>query len=118
MKNATIQLVLLDDDAWLRRNWELRSDAAGITLASYANPDIFLNEIESISKVTPIFVDYDLGHKIHGLEVLRKLSRKGYKNLHLASGMCSFEGTIENFPFKITSKEFPNYLFAKKGETA
>lgn len=83
-----IQAVLVDDDEYMRKDWEKHAKKAGIKLLTFETSKQLDSIIEKISKDDcEIYIDRELGEdKAKGEEVATNLRNLGFKKLYLATG--------------------------------
>jgi len=103
---APARAVLIDDDTIVHMNWEAAAEEAGIELKTYKGPVEFLQNLETFSKVTPIYIDSELGVDLKGEEVAATLKEKGFTNLTLVTGYSPER--FSHLPWlKVRGKESP-----------
>ncbi len=83
---ALVDAILIDDDSLIHLTWEMAAKAAGKQLRAFLHPDRFFEVAESISKLSPVYVDANLGSGIKGEEIAKKVSDLGFKKVYLATG--------------------------------
>lgn len=103
---APARAVLIDDDTIVHMNWETAAEEAGIELKSFKGPSEFLANLEAFPKVTPIYIDSELGADMKGEDVAATLKEKGYANLTLVTGYSPER--FAHLPWlKVRGKESP-----------
>ncbi len=84
---AIYDAVHIDDDPLSRRTWLLFSKSKNVTLLSLEHPREFDKIADSVSKTTPIYIDYEFGEgEITGLEFSKTLFSRGYTKLYISTG--------------------------------
>ncbi|MFH0799592.1 MAG: hybrid sensor histidine kinase/response regulator [Pseudomonadota bacterium] len=78
--------ILIDDDDLVHINWKMAAKRKNKIVRVYAGPDEFWKESELFSKNTPIYVDSNLAGGVKGEDISRMMGKKGFSNLHLATG--------------------------------
>lgn len=90
-------LILIDDDRYIRLAWKLHAQNSGKTIKTYDSLESFFAEAKKISKNTPIYLDINLNGK-RSLDYLSQFDEMGFRNLTLASGE---DLPIEHLPASI-----------------
>lgn len=103
---APARAVLIDDDTIVHMNWETAAEEAGIELRSFKGPSEFLSNLEAFPKVTPIYIDSELGVDMKGEDIAATLKEKGFTNLTLVTGY-SPERFAHLSWLKVRGKESP-----------
>lgn len=83
---SEIDAVLIDDDDLVHMNWKMAAKRQDKIIRIYANPDTFWKEAMTLPKDIPIYVDSNLADGIKGEDVTWMMRKKGFSNLHLATG--------------------------------
>jgi signal transduction histidine kinase len=83
---AACDAVLVDDDALVRRTWELAAARAGKRLRSFASVDALLGAAPGLDRALPVYVDSDLGGGVRGEQEALKLHALGFRELYVATG--------------------------------
>ena len=84
--HASPQLVLLDNDALVRLNWQIRADETGMNLKIYEHPDALFQELGDFDSRTIFYVDNQLSDDISGVDIAFQLHQKGFNELFLETG--------------------------------
>jgi anti-sigma regulatory factor (Ser/Thr protein kinase) len=83
-------LVLVDDDVWVREAWEQAAAKAGRKIRTFATAGALYEILEAIAKDATIYIDFELDGKEcgsdSGEDVAAFLHSQGFFNLFLASG--------------------------------
>lgn len=79
-------IILIDDDKFIRLNWTLYFQNKGIIIKSYTNIDDFLNESQLIDKSSLIYIDSNLGNNVKGEIESEKIYLLGFINIYLSTG--------------------------------
>ena len=79
-------MVFIDDDEMMRTTWIFAAEEAGKSISTYSSYEEFINELNSYSKSTTIYIDSDLGNNIKGEVCAKHLFDKGFSEIHLATG--------------------------------
>lgn len=90
--------ILVDDQIELSEIIQFLAKNRQKSLDTYSTPYQLWENIASYSLDTPLFLDYDLGLPINGVDLAEKLNAMGYKVLYLATG------------FQIKQENMPSYL--------
>ena len=78
-------LILIDDDRYIRLSWKLHAQNTGKTIKTYDSIESFFAEASKINKSTPIYLDINLNGK-RSLDQINRFEEIGFKNLTLATG--------------------------------
>ena len=78
-------LILIDDDRYIRLAWKLHAQNLGKTIKTYDSLESFFEEARKINKSTPIYLDINLNGK-RSLDYIDQFNEIGFKNLTLATG--------------------------------
>ena len=98
-------LVLIDDDDLIHAAWDLVAETRGDDLVHVTDPDTF--PADSISKETPIFVDYSLKGGRKGTDVAKDLYDRGFRKLYLTTGMVLDPASVPTFVMGVVGKGYP-----------
>lgn len=90
--------ILLDDQEKLSEIILFLAKHHKLKLDACSNPYELWKNILLYPKGTPIFIDYDLGLPVHGIDIAEKLWIMGYTKLYLATG------------YKLQQKDIPSYV--------
>lgn len=104
-------LCLIDDDTQLIHPvWAAVAKTKGLKIKMFANPQEFLSAVDSIDRLTPIYVDVSLGDGISGAEFAWEIHRLEFVDINLATGYGA--DSIDKPPFirKVSGKDFPDLL--------
>jgi signal transduction histidine kinase len=82
----TVDAILIDDDDLVHVNWKMAAKRQNKIVRVYAGPEEFWKESADFSKDTPIYVDSNLADGVKGEDVAWMMGKKGFSNLHLATG--------------------------------
>lgn len=86
IEGIRIDAILIDDDDLVHMNWKMAAKRQNKIVRVYAGPDEFWKESVEFAKDTPIYVDSNLADGIKGEDVSWMMGKKGFSNLHLATG--------------------------------
>lgn len=78
-------LILIDDDRYIRLAWKLHAQNSGKTIKTYDSLESFFEEARKINKSTPIYLDINLNGK-RSLDYLDQFNEIGFRNINLATG--------------------------------
>lgn len=103
--SLTPDLVLIDDDELIQAAWKMTAREKGHRLICFRNVEEFKKS--SISKRTPIYIDFHISDNVTGLDVAEKLHQLGFEKLHITTG--SFTSHVLNSPLikSIVAKDYP-----------
>jgi len=105
-----VDAVLLDDDIFVREEWEASATAKGIKLKTYADPVQFLADAPSFPEDLPIYLDSQIeGWPASGEEIARGLYRAGMSRLYLATGLPSITFGGMSWLSGVQGKEPPEW---------
>lgn len=107
------QYVFIDDTIALRQAWELAAASANISLTTFGNSTEFMRVINDFDRDVHIYIDYELGETITGLELSKHIYELGFKNIYLATGYDSSEFESNAWLKGVTSK-YPPFVFYEK----
>lgn len=102
-----IDLCLLDDDDLVRMSWAFAANTKGLNLICFESEEDFLLKHDSLKIDTPIYIDVCLKNNVKGQDVAGRISKLGFKNLHLATGYESDQINKPASILSITGKDFP-----------
>lgn len=88
-------LIHLDDDELIRLSWQLSAKKMGKTILSFSSAETLLENIHSLPKDIPFYIDSYLGENcLRGEEIAKVLNNLGHKELYLTTGYVKddFEG--------------------------
>ncbi len=83
---AVFDAILIDDDELVHLTWKSVAKLRGKRLQGFFHPDEFFSRAETFSKLSPIYVDANLGHGIKGAEVAERIHKMGFAQVYLATG--------------------------------
>ena len=109
--------VLIDDDAWVQESWQVIAEEYGKSIATYRSYDHFLTDQNTISKSTPIFVDFKLADGERGDVVSKKIYDDGFKELFIATGFKLKNKDELKWIKGVTGKKPPIELFEANSNT-
>lgn len=100
-------VVLIDDDALVRKNWEAAARRKNINLKTFSAPEDFIKTVSKYETDVAIYIDSELEAGVNGEEIARELYKMGFKNIRLETGHD--KDKFKNIPFLrgITGKEPP-----------
>ncbi len=78
--------VLIDDDDMIHTMWKLQGKAVGKVVRAFAAADEFFSIAPTMKKITPIYVDSNLGEGVKGEEGAKIIHEMGFENIYLATG--------------------------------
>jgi hypothetical protein len=84
-KRESPDLILIDDDRYIRLSWKLHAQNSGKTIKTFDSLDNFFSEASIFDKKVPIYLDVNLG-ATKSLEHLYKFQEMGFENITLATG--------------------------------
>ncbi len=84
-KSESPDLILIDDDRYIRLAWQLHAQNSGKIIKTYDSLESFFSDAKKINKNTPIYLDINLNGK-RSLEYLSQFDEIGFRNLTLATG--------------------------------
>jgi nitrogen-specific signal transduction histidine kinase len=84
--STSIDAVLIDDDDLVHMNWKMAAKRQNKIVRVYSGSEEFWKEATALPKDTPIYVDSNLGDGIKGEDLTWMMGKKGFSNLHLATG--------------------------------
>lgn len=86
LQTEVIDAVLIDDDDLVHMNWKMAAKRKNKIVRVYAGAEEFWKESGAFPKDTPIYVDSNLADGVKGEDVSWMMGKKGFSNLHLATG--------------------------------
>jgi signal transduction histidine kinase len=95
---------LIDDDPLVRATWAAAAKRAGVECRTFA--DIASFEAADVSKDAAVYLDVNLGG-VSGLDAARTLDRRGYREIHLATGEELSRDERPDFVRSVRGKEPP-----------
>lgn len=103
--SLTPDLVLIDDDELIQAAWKMTAREKGHQLICFRNVEEFKNG--SISKHTPIYIDFHIGDNVTGLDVAGKLHQLGFEKLHITTGSSSSQVLDSPIIKSVVTKDYP-----------
>lgn len=101
------KIILLDDEDIVHLNWKYEAERRGIDFLSFYTAAELLKHLRSINeKETPVYIDFELGGDNNGIEVAKKVSEFGFKNIVITTG---HESSVPkpDFILGVQGKDFP-----------
>jgi hypothetical protein len=108
MEKIRYDLCLIDDDIQLIHwAWSSVAESKGFNIKMFSTPQAFLAAVNSIDRLTPIYVDVSLGDGVNGTDFAWAIHKLGFFEINLATGYeaDSFETPL--FIRKVVGKDFP-----------
>lgn len=107
---AQVHAVVIDDDPLIHHVWSMAAKQRGHHYMHIKDPNTAQGEVEAVDKMTPIFVDYNLGPSHRGDVLTRCLVDAGYQTVFLMTG--EDECNLPAMPWLagVTGKEPPTSL--------
>ncbi len=93
-----VDAILLDNQVELSNIMQFLAENRNIILDTYSNPYQLWENLDSYSKETVFYLDYDLELSVDGVSIAKRLYSMGYKALYLATG------------FHLNETDLPEYL--------
>ena len=81
------QALLLDDDDLILRAWALAAKQAGIRLATFSDPALFLEALAALPREAELYVDAQLAAGVRGEEIAQRAHDLGFRSIFLATGL-------------------------------
>jgi signal transduction histidine kinase len=101
-------LCLIDDDTQLIHwTWSAVAESKGLNIKMFSTPQAFLEEVNSIDRLTPIYVDVSLADGINGTDFAEAIHKLGFFEINLATGFQADFIEIPPFIRKVVGKDFP-----------
>lgn len=82
----SIDAILIDDDDLVHMNWKMAAKHKNKIVRVYTGPEGFWKDSTAFAKDTPIYVDSNLADGVKGEDISWMMGKKGFSNLHLATG--------------------------------
>lgn len=97
--------VLIDDDPLVRMNWRTAAKSGGVALRDFASAEEFFSAGVA-DKLTPVYIDSDLGGGIKGEDIAVRLKAEGFTEICLETGYTAEQ--FGHIPWlKVSGKEPP-----------
>lgn len=103
-------LVLIDDDVWVRKAWEVAAKKQGYEVQSFATREEFIRHKTIACLEQPIFVDVYLGDDTGGIDLAKELIAQGYRRVYLATGLEIEHLDEASGLAGVVGKDFPSHL--------
>lgn len=105
----SLDLVFVDDSIGLTTAWEMAAELKGKNIKTFNTIEKFLAFVPQCSKITPIYIDYDLKASITGIDLAKQLHEQGFKTLYLATGYNPSQFSKDKYPWikEVVIKEAP-----------
>jgi signal transduction histidine kinase len=78
--------VLIDDDPLVHSTWASACYLNGKKMKAFQSIDAFYREIDQINTNIPLYIDSNLGENIKGEIEAKKIKKRGFKRIYLATG--------------------------------
>ena len=80
------EMVLLEDEEIIREGWEYMAKKSNVFLKTYAcSKDLFAQKLIFDKKIK-LYLDHELNEKLKGLDIAKKLFKRGLRDIHLCTG--------------------------------
>jgi len=89
-------IVHLDDDPFIRKAWQIDANKNGIKLLSFETYGQLQKQLALLAHDSYFYIDKNLSNGIDGIDISRKLSKTGFKNIFLSTGE---DIDISKYPF-------------------
>ena len=100
-------LVLIDDDSLIHDFWKMNAEKHGVRLNSYFSVSDFLSEAPQYSRVTPIYVDSDLGQEQPGEVLSKEIADQGFEKIMLTTAKTRTDRLRFHWLSGVVDKDFP-----------
>jgi len=105
MSPCLVAYALIDDDPLIHRHWKSKAKGIGLEILACFTEDEFLKH--NVEKVTPVYVDKNLGDGISGLDVTKRFFEIGYPELFITTGERNMHSMKMPYLKGIVGKDFP-----------
>lgn len=106
--NKVSEIVHIDDDSLVRFTWKQHCREMSIPYFGFSSYKDFQKGDREYSKEANFYVDFDLTEdELNGVEVIKELSRLGFKKLYLSTGYSEDEFEDLEFVLAVLGKGFP-----------
>lgn len=78
--------VLIDDDPLVRMTWKMAASRTGRRFSAFATVAEFLDDASSLDRLTPIYIDAELGDGVNGAQESVRIRELGFDTIYLATG--------------------------------
>ncbi|MBH49058.1 MAG: hypothetical protein CME71_12895 [Halobacteriovorax sp.] len=92
-KDEDVDLILIDDDKFIRLAWEYNCRDTNKSIATFDTPEAFLKKSKTFKKNVQIYIDLNI-HGNKTWEHIEEISALGFKNIYLATGEDIDEQTL------------------------
>jgi FixJ family two-component response regulator len=99
--------ILIDDDQLVHLGWKMSAKSAGRSILCFSNANEFFHSAEKLDKNTFIYVDVQLANEVSGVEIAKKVFKKGFINIFLTTGFDSERFEHLKFLKGVVGKSFP-----------
>jgi signal transduction histidine kinase len=106
-EDPNIDAILIDDDYLVHTSWKIIAKKCGKNINCYADPEDFMVDSNNIDKLTPLYIDSNLGIDVKGEIIAKEIHNKGFKRIYLATGSSPEEFPSMPWIEKIVSKNAP-----------
>lgn len=86
IRSHSRRAVLIDNDLQVHALWQRVASKREVELLCFAKPDDFFSNVDSFSRETEIFLDWDLGPGIDPILVGSRLSELGFAKISVCTG--------------------------------
>jgi hypothetical protein len=100
--------ILIDDDILLIHPiWRSAAKSKGLNIKLFSTPHEFLSVVDTIDRLTPIYIDVSLGNGVKGTDFAVELHKLGFTEINLATGYEPDSIQAPPFIRRIVGKDFP-----------
>jgi hypothetical protein len=101
------EMVLLENDDLIRYGWNMLARRRGISIKTFASSKELLSQVKSFGDQTKFYLDEELGEKLRGRDVAKRLYRKGFREIFITSGHEADYFGNNKFIKGVLPKDFP-----------
>lgn len=104
---SDVQVVLIDDEALVRKSWQAAAESRRVSLAVFSEPKDFFEVSEKLDRSIRVYVDARLSGGVSGVDVAKEISRIGFEYVYLCTGDPAKNFQDLKFLAGVVGKEFP-----------
>lgn len=99
----SLDLVLIDDDRYIRMAWQLYANNSNKKISTFESVHDFISSSETIQRECPIYLDYNLKNE-KSTRYIPMLHELGFKNIILATGESLREEEVPEYVVNVIGK--------------
>jgi len=86
LESNSTAAILIDNDELVRDTWSMLAAKEQLNLVTFSSYNDFISNVKSLNKLSPVFIDSDLGSNIKGEDKVIEITALGFSKIILQSG--------------------------------